>query len=664
MKWQKITVKYFVGTLTPTTSLVTVLLAMTISAAGQQFTIGSYYLQSSVRSSITQYDYTYKAGVYNSGGASGIIVGRVVSSNLNTLVTKSSMVIGAMPANATVNSTDTFVIRQDRRYPFNPADLSWTFSGLSSFNFGISTTRSNVNPVPFPALDRPCCGETWNNLETTRGAYSWSALDAWVSQAALNGSVPMYTFSHVPTWASKLTVADPPNDIYGSGTVSAPVAVPCQNVLSTAVTTDCQYKEFVTALMQHECNVGTQPATPLINTCGIRIYEMWNEFSGNGYWTGTFQSLAQMFNDAATIIRQYCGDCTIIGGSTSAGGDGYNPAGGSSHFDLALLDLLTRWAALPSPSLPDAVSFHPYPARTTVQPVPWPTTLVSDSSPLCATNVPSASCRAAVIDQAAIIRGSGVLSNPAISSWAANLPVWTTEGGYGLNASLKDSKNGSISGNGSVATFTSKNALPTAWITGTNVKITAGSPTGFNVTSAAITVIGSNTFTYPNATSGASTTGLATNNSLTETWVLRQAYISQWMIVLAASGTVQNLAYSYNDPCWMTFLGTGTNNGCTTEPAIPAGTTPNLTSFVQTLDWLTNSVFTGPLVSTSVGNDFIWTINMSHNGAPAQLAWFTGWQGSTSYTIPAGLNNYQTIDGTILPSGGTVMLGNRPILIY
>jgi hypothetical protein len=55
---------------------------------------------------------------------------------------------------------------------------------------------------------------------------------------------------------------------------------------------------------------------------------------------------------------------------------------------------------------------------------------------------------------------------------------------------------------------------------------------------------------------------------------------------------------------------------------------------------------------------------MTHNGTPAQLAWYTGWQNTTIYTAPAGLASYQTIDGTTSLLGGTVALSNRPILMY
>lgn len=34
-----------------------------------------------------------------------------------------------MPAGATVTSSDTFTIRQDRTVPFNPANLQWSITG-------------------------------------------------------------------------------------------------------------------------------------------------------------------------------------------------------------------------------------------------------------------------------------------------------------------------------------------------------------------------------------------------------------------------------------------------------------------------------------------------------------------------------------------------------
>jgi hypothetical protein len=101
-----------------------------------------------------------------------------------------------------------------------------------------------------------------------------------------------------------------------------------------------------------------------------------------------------MANDAATIVRLYCADCLIVGGSGSAGGDGFHASGQSGVYSTALLNFLTAWASIKGASLPDLVSIHTYPARTDVAPVPFPSTNVSNGSAYCtASNVPNVHCR-------------------------------------------------------------------------------------------------------------------------------------------------------------------------------------------------------------------------------------------------------------------------------
>ena len=102
--------------------------ALATASSAQQFTIGAYHLQSSVRSSLTTYDYTYTADLTNNGGAAQNVSGTVVSSSPNTIVMKSTVKFGTVPANSTVTSTDTFVIRQNRLYDFLLSSLSWTFT--------------------------------------------------------------------------------------------------------------------------------------------------------------------------------------------------------------------------------------------------------------------------------------------------------------------------------------------------------------------------------------------------------------------------------------------------------------------------------------------------------------------------------------------------------
>ena len=258
-------------------------------------------------------------------------------------------------------------------------------------------------------------------------------MDGWITAAQQHNTQILFTFLHVPSWASADTTAPPPdlNDVNEQ----------CQAPLAGVVRPggNCMFAEFVTKLMQHVCGVTAQPSAPLTGKCSIRIYESWNEFNDGQFWSSNYTDMAKMANDAATIVRKYCGDCTVLAGNTSAGGDGYNPnyyhnPAVSGRFDLALGQLLDEWHAIPNASLPDAVSFHAYGARRNVIPYPMPETNVSVASTLCtAANVPNPNCRTPIFDETPAIRA--VLQARA---WAANFPIWNTEGGFGRNDDMTD----------------------------------------------------------------------------------------------------------------------------------------------------------------------------------------------------------------------------------
>ncbi len=282
---------------------------------------------------------------------------------------------------------------------------------------------------------RPRGGAGWSVIETARAQYSptFASVDIWLSTAEKNNSQILYTFLDVPAWASS-SAEMPPSDLNDTNeTCEAPLAG------VTRTEGDCMFAEFVTALMQHVCGVTTAPPTPLTGACKIRYFEAWNEFNDGQYWDSNYTDMAKMANDAATIVKQYCGDCLFIAGNTSAGGDGYNsnyygnPAV-SGQFDIALGQFLDAWHDIPNASLPDLVSFHAYGARRNVIPYPFPETIVSQGSPACtAANTPNPSCRMAVFKQTAAIQA--ILQE---RPWAAKLPIWASEGGYGRNDDLTD----------------------------------------------------------------------------------------------------------------------------------------------------------------------------------------------------------------------------------
>ncbi len=86
-------------------------------------------LVSSVRAGRTSFDYTYRITVRNGTPALAAAQALVVSNSPATQVVKGSVALGDIAAGATLTSTDTFTIRQDRTAPFNPASLIWVVAG-------------------------------------------------------------------------------------------------------------------------------------------------------------------------------------------------------------------------------------------------------------------------------------------------------------------------------------------------------------------------------------------------------------------------------------------------------------------------------------------------------------------------------------------------------
>lgn len=91
-----------------------------------------YELASSTRVGRTTVDYAYRIRVTNTGPALSGATARVVSSAAATVIIDGEIVLGSVPANTTLLSADTFMLRQDRALPFDPSVLSWTVSSTST----------------------------------------------------------------------------------------------------------------------------------------------------------------------------------------------------------------------------------------------------------------------------------------------------------------------------------------------------------------------------------------------------------------------------------------------------------------------------------------------------------------------------------------------------
>lgn len=544
--------------------------------------------------------------------------------------------------------------------------------------FGIARTTTFV-PTPLPTYQRPCCGYDWSDIETALNTFSWGSFNTYIATMTSNGVKAVYTFTHVPCFVNGTCsggtgtcaggnncTQDPPTDINTNTT--------CAYFAGSPSIKDCFFKSYVDAFMRNTCSVASQPGSPLIGACKVQYYELWNELNGNGFWSGSYQDLAQMGHDAIIIIRAFCGDCTILGGSVSAGGDGFNPAGGSSHWDLALLDYLTRLIALGT--VPDGGSIHSYCCRTTVAPAAMPETMASVSDPLCPTNTPTISCRTAVNNQVTTLKSSTVLCNAAISAsmCPGGIPKqnWNTEGGYGLNAQIGDMLNGSMSGSGTVVTFTSTMALPANWTTGTFVTVQDSTVAAWNTASGShvtITKTGANTFTFANVTTGTSSAGLAqqvtsTNGITPESDFLRQAYASRWYLVLAQQKANVISWYGSDEVCWgTTHISSSTHSACPKDPTMPTGYQPLNTALVQMQTWLSNSSnLAASSTVTAVTGGNLYEVPITYFGASAKIVYFDGWLGTYTYTT--AFTHKQDINGTITVPAGSTVLNNTPAIVY
>jgi len=88
----------------------------------------NYQLVSKKRVGRTAYEYTYQVNVDNNGPDARKVTATVTSSSPHTTIIDGEVSFGDVSAAGTVTGADTFTLRQDRRYSFDPAALSWAVS--------------------------------------------------------------------------------------------------------------------------------------------------------------------------------------------------------------------------------------------------------------------------------------------------------------------------------------------------------------------------------------------------------------------------------------------------------------------------------------------------------------------------------------------------------
>ena len=262
-------------------------------------------------------------------------------------------------------------------------------------------------------------GVHWNTIEKARGVYDFTQIDRWIAANKQHGGRTnlawMYWIGTAP-WAASSS-GDPPTDLE--------VTAACLAPLAGVVTTNCMFKEFLTATLDHVCT-GTAPH----KTCAIPNWELHNEVNGgDDNWSGTYAQLVTMDADAVAIIKGQCSACRVTTSNVAGGGTGWHARNLTSPeaFDF-LAAYLAEWMRQ-GRQMPDVIAWHPYSSRNDVSPAPFPETFVGSN---CSSfgPTPNAHCDYTIVDQIRKLRAI------ADAHGMAGKPIWGTEGGYGKNSQV------------------------------------------------------------------------------------------------------------------------------------------------------------------------------------------------------------------------------------
>lgn len=135
-----------------------------LANAASDLVIGNYQLVSKTRVSRTEYEYTFKPVITNSGSKAALNTSAMVKSLVSTAIIKNDEIeFGTVPAGASVVGKSAFTIRLNLTTVFDPAKLDWfifsespTAAAVIDGSGGIvevndSQSRINGAKVEFPA---------------------------------------------------------------------------------------------------------------------------------------------------------------------------------------------------------------------------------------------------------------------------------------------------------------------------------------------------------------------------------------------------------------------------------------------------------------------------------------------------------------------------------
>jgi hypothetical protein len=227
------------------------------------------------------------------------------------------------------------------------AQINSSYFGLAiSGNAGVVWPSAATQPLQVGAVRAWDSGTRWDQIETAKGVYSWTTLDAFIAQAQAQGQEVLYTFGGVPSFIS----SNPGDTSCGEGSGSCD---PPLGLYWDGSGTDAQFQAFVTALMLRYGNKISQ-------------FEAWNEANNTQFWNGTAPQIVRMASDARTIIKRYNSAAQVLTPSTCAclntsfTGSTYNtsnPQDGMNYY----LAITANTPGYPTgASLADGVAIHTY----------------------------------------------------------------------------------------------------------------------------------------------------------------------------------------------------------------------------------------------------------------------------------------------------------------
>ena len=107
--------------------------------SANSFTVNERVLVSSNRVTRVLSDFTYEVKITNIGDNASSATATVTSTDTNTVIVDGSLTFGVIAGGSQGISNDTFTLRQNRRFPFNPDALVFEFSSIPD--------TGNVKPI-------------------------------------------------------------------------------------------------------------------------------------------------------------------------------------------------------------------------------------------------------------------------------------------------------------------------------------------------------------------------------------------------------------------------------------------------------------------------------------------------------------------------------------